>query len=205
MIDRALRGRKELVLAPLADAMPRRLHPTAITFVALLPGLGAALAAARGAVVPAVALWLVNRALDGLDGTLARRSGRQSALGAYLDILCDVIVYAVIPLGIAAGQDSRAAWIAAASLLGTFYVNVISWSYLSAVLEGRGAGARAGGELTAVTMPGGLIEGAETVVLLAVALAVPDWSVTVMWVMAAGVTISVAQRAAWATRHLGTL
>ena len=73
---------------------------------------------ARAAVL-ALGLWLVNRLLDGLDGTLARRSGRQSERGAYADILADVIVYAAIPLGIAAGQDDRAAWIAAGALLAT--------------------------------------------------------------------------------------
>jgi phosphatidylglycerophosphate synthase len=203
VIDRALRRHKEMVLAPIARLTPRGVHPSAITAVALVPGLGAAVAAAAGEPALAVALWLVNRLLDGLDGTLARHSGRQSDLGAYADILLDVIVYAAVPLGIAAGQDSRAAWIAAAALLASFYVNAISWSYLSALLEGRGAGTSARGELTAVTMPGGLIEGAETVVLLGVALAVPDWSVTVMWAMAVGVAVSVAQRAVWATRHLG--
>jgi phosphatidylglycerophosphate synthase len=200
VIDHALRRRKEMVLTPIARAVPGGVHPTAFTAVALVPGLGAAIAA--GAPALALGLWLVNRLLDGLDGTLARRSGRQSELGAYADILADVIVYAAIPLGIAAGQGDRAAWIAAGALLASFYVNAISWSYLSALLERRGAGAGSRGELTAVTMPSGLIEGAETVVLLGLALAVPAWSVAVMWVMAAGVAISIAQRAVWAARRL---
>ena len=34
--------------------------------------------------------------------------------------------------------------------------------------------------------------------LFAIALAVPDWSVAVMWAMAAGVAVGVAQRALWA-------
>ena len=202
MIDHALRRHKEMVLAPIARAVPRGVHPTAFTAVALVPGLGAAIAAGAGAPALALGLWLVNRLLDGLDGTLARRSGRQSERGAYADILADVIVYAAIPLGIAAGRGDRAAWIAAGALLATFYVNAISWSYLSALLERRGAGARSRGELTAVTMPSGLIEGAETVVLLGLALAVPAWSVAVMWVMAAGVALSIAQRAVWAARRL---
>lgn len=202
MIDHALRRHKEMVLAPIARVVPHGVHPTAFTAVALVPGLGAAVAAGAGAPVLALGLWLVNRLLDGLDGTLARRSGRQSERGAYADILADVIVYAAIPLGIAAGQDDRAAWIAAGALLATFYVNAVSWSYLSALLERRGAGAGSRGELTAVTMPSGLIEGAETVVLLGLALAVPGWSVAVMWVMAAGVALSIAQRAVWAARSL---
>lgn len=203
MIDRALRRRKESALSPIARRVPRSLPPTAMTVAAALPGLGAAVAAGFGASALAVALWLLNRLLDGLDGTLARTTGRQSDLGAYADMLLDLVVYAAIPVGIAANQDSRAAWVAAAVLLASFYVNAIAWSYLSAILERRGAGAGSNGELTAVTMPPGLVEGAETVVVFAVALAVPDWSVALMWAMAAGVLIGVTQRALWASRALG--
>lgn len=203
MIDRLLRHHKDVALAPVARITPARVHPSAVTALALVPGLGAAVAAALGQPVLALALWLLNRTLDGLDGTLARRSGRQSDLGAYADILLDVVVYAAIPLGIAVGQDTRAAWIAASVLLASFYVNLISWTYLSAILERRGSGAQARGELTAVTMPAALIEGAETIVLLGLALAVPDWSVGVMWAMAALVAIGVGQRAVWAARNLG--
>jgi phosphatidylglycerophosphate synthase len=203
VIDRALRRRTEVVLAPVARLAPRRVHPTAITVAAVVPGLGAAVAAGAGEPVLAVALWLLNRMLDGLDGAVARQAGRRSDLGAYADIVLDVVVYAAIPIGIAVGRDSRAGWIAAAVLLGAFYVNAIAWSYLSALLERRGAGAGARGEVTAVTMPAGLVEGAETVVLFAVALAVPGWSVAVMWAMAAAVLVGVAQRAVAASRTLG--
>ncbi|MGD9696144.1 MAG: CDP-alcohol phosphatidyltransferase family protein [Thermoleophilia bacterium] len=202
MIDRALRRRKEVVLAPVVRLVPRSLHPTALTVAAVIPGLGAAVAAAVGEPGLALALWLANRILDGLDGAVARRTDRQSDLGAYADMLLDAVVYAAVPLGIAVGQDSHAAWIAAAALLASFYVNAISWSYLAALLERRGEGAAARGHLTAVTMPPGLVEGAETVVLFAFALAVPAWSVPVMWVMAAGVAVGVGQRAVAAAHAL---
>jgi hypothetical protein len=117
-------------------------------------------------------------------------------------MLLDVVVYAAVPVGIAAGRADPHAWPAAAALLAACYVNGIAWSYLSALLERRGRGAGASGELTAVTMPPGLVEGAETVVLFAIALAVPDWSVPVMWAMAAAVATGVVQRAAWARRTL---
>jgi phosphatidylglycerophosphate synthase len=203
MIDRALRRRAQIALAPLVRATPRRVHPTAVTAAAVVPGVGAAVAAGAGLPALAVALWLANRVLDGLDGAIARTTGRGSDLGGYADILLDVVVYAAVVLGIAVGQDSRAGWVAAAALLATFYVNAISWSYLSALLERRGAGAAARGDATAVTMPPGLVEGAETIVLFTVALAVPGWSVAVMWVMAGAVLVGVAQRVVAARRALG--
>jgi phosphatidylglycerophosphate synthase len=202
MTDRVLRSRAEPILAPIARGLPSSVHPTAITLVAVVPGLGAGAAAALGASGLALALWLLNRALDALDGPVAREQGRQTDLGAFLDVLLDVIVYTAIPIGLAAGDGSRAAWLAAATVLGAFYVNAISWSYLAALLERRGEGAAARGERTAVTMPAGLVEGAETLVIFALALAVPAWTPEILWAMAGAVAITVGQRVVWAARNL---
>lgn len=198
MTDAYLRRPKEALLGPVARRTP--VHPTAITLVALVPGIGAALAAAAGRPALAVTLWLLNRLLDGLDGTVARQRDRQSDLGAYLDILSDFLVYAAVPIGLAANAGTQAAWIAAAALLAAFYVNTISWSYLAALIERRGI--RREGEYTSVAMPGGLIEGAETVVVYSLMLAVPAWSVALFWAMAGAVAITVGQRVVWALRNL---
>lgn len=202
MTDAVLRGPKEALLAPLARRVPWAVHPTAITLVAVLPGIGAALAAADGREALAVGLWLLNRLLDGLDGTVARQRERQSDLGAYLDIIMDFIVYAAVPIGLAAHIGGAGAWIAASVLLATFYVNTISWAYLAAILERRDTRHGRGEGYTSVVMPGGLIEGAETIVLYVVMLAVPSAAVAVFWAMAAGVVITIAQRIAWALRNL---
>lgn len=180
--------------------MPDRVGPIAVTLVAVVPGLGAALCAATGRPILATVLWLVNRLLDGLDGTLARARGRQTDLGAYLDILMDFVVYAAVPIGLAVNADTTNTWIAAAVLLASFYVNTISWAYLSALLARRER--ETSGQFTSVTMPGGLIEGAETVVLYALMLAVPSFAPTLFLAMAAAVVITIGQRMVWATRHL---
>ena len=198
MTDAYLRRPKEALLGPVARRTP--VHPTAITLVALVPGIGAALAAADGRSVLAVSLWLLNRLLDGLDGAVARQRDRQSDLGAYLDILSDFLVYAALPIGLAAKTGTQDAWIAAAVLLASFYVNTISWAYLAALIERRDLPRE--GEYTAVAMPGGLIEGAETVVVYSLMLAVPAWSTALFWAMAAAVAITVGQRVVWALRNL---
>ena len=108
-------------------------------------------------------LWIANRLLDGLDGTHARVHGRESQFGAYLDIVLDFVVYAAIPIAIAARQGTQAMAFAGLLLVASFYVNAASWMYLAAILEQRHEGATARGESTAVTMPPGLIGGAETV------------------------------------------
>ena len=48
----------------------------------------------------ALALILCNRFLDGVDGVMARLAGPTDR-GAYLDIVCDMLFYAAVPLGFA--------------------------------------------------------------------------------------------------------
>jgi phosphatidylglycerophosphate synthase len=202
MIDKVLREPKELVLRPLVRGPIRHVHPVAVTVLAAAVGLGAAVAASQGAPLAALVLWGLNRVLDGLDGTLARATGRQSDLGAYLDIVCDHVVAAALALGLAFAAGTPDALAAVALLLASFYVNGATWMYLAALLEKRRAGAAARGELTSVTMPGGLIEGAETILFYTLFLLFPGALVPLFWLMAALVLITAGQRVAWAARQL---
>lgn len=195
MIDRAVRPVKDRLLEPLAAVVPRWCGPLALTVAALVAGLAAAATAAAGLIAWSVTLWLVGRLLDGLDGAVARRRGTSSDLGGYLDILADTTVYAAVPIGVAIAVADRAAWIAVAVLLATLYVNVVSWAYLAALLEKRRAGAVANGESTSVHMPAGLVEGAETIVLYTLMLAVPSLAVVWFVLMAALVAVTVVGRA----------
>lgn len=204
MIDKVLRLPKEQVLAPIALRVLHSVHPTAITLVAAGVGLGAAVAAWQQAYIVGLALWLLNRTLDGLDGTVARINGKQSDLGGYLDILLDFVVYAALPLGLALSIGSSAAYISLAVLLAAFYINSGSWMYLAMLLEKRNRGAAAGGELTSVTMPGGLIEGTETIVFFALFLLFPQWIAPLFVLMTLLVLFTAGQRLLWATRNLGS-
>ena len=202
MFDEWFRVHKERWLAPLAAWLGRLFSPLALTLLALGLGLLSAGAAARAAWLPALALWLANRLLDGVDGVLARQSGRQSELGGYLDIVCDFAVYGAMPVAIALALDTRAAWLASTVLLASWFVNAASWMYLAAVLEKRGAGAAARGELTSVTMPRGLVAGTETVLFFIAFLLWPSHYAALAWVMTAGVAVGIGQRVAWAVRRL---
>jgi phosphatidylglycerophosphate synthase len=203
MVDKNLRRPKELLMAPLAGPL-RAVHPNMVTAAACLLGIACAIAAAQGAYVVAVVLWIVNRILDGLDGTLARLSGKQSDLGGYLDIVLDTVVYAAIPLGLAWSIGTPAAFVALAALLASFYINGATWMYLAALLEKRNNGAAAQGELTTITMPGGLIEGAETVLFFSLFLLLPNLLVPLFSLMAALTMVTAVQRVFWAMRALRT-
>lgn len=203
MIDKNLRRSKELLMAPLAAPL-RTVHPNLVTAAACLFGLACAVAAAQGAYPLAIGLWIVNRILDGLDGTLARLAGKQSDLGGYLDIVLDTVVYAAIPFGLALHNGTAAAFSALALLLASFYINGATWMYLAALLEKRNSGAAAQGELTTVTMPGGLIEGAETVLLYSLFLLLPQMLTPLFILMAVLTLITAGQRVLWAMRALRT-
>jgi len=201
MFDHLLRGFKDRLLAPLAMLL-RGVSPNLLSLVALVLGLSAAAAAARGAWGIGLALWIANRVTDGLDGTVARVANRQTDFGGYLDILLDFVVYAAIPLGFAVQSPDRVVLLWAVALEGIFFVNACSWMYLSAVLEKRASGARATGELTTVTMPPALVAGFETVVFFALFYLFPSRLPLLFGLMTALVAINVVQRLLWARRVL---
>lgn len=205
MVDKLLRTPKHALMLPIAARLPAR--PGPITAAAFALGLGAAAAGALGAGGWALALWIGNRFLDGLDGEVARLHDRQSDLGGYLDILSDFAVYALLPLGLVLGADpapGSGAWTSLAIMLAAFYLNAGSWMMLAAILEKRGRGAALRGERTSVTMPPALIEGAETVALFTLFLLLPGWLPWLFGITALLVAISALQRVAWAVRALGS-
>lgn len=188
MIDDRARRLSARLLAPLANKL--EVAPINLTVVGLLVGLGAAGAASQGWWLAALAGWLLNRLFDGLDGLVARRSDQQSDLGGYLDMVADVVVYGAVPIGVAFGRDERAVWVAAVVLVATFYVNIVSWLYLSALLEKRSLGAIQAGQTTSLAMPRGLIEGTETIALFTLLLAWPSVAGWTMAFMAAAVALT---------------
>ena len=202
VIDNRLRATKDRIVEPVVARMPRAFTPGRLTASSLVFCVGAALLAASGWRWWSVAAWLVGRVLDGLDGAVARRQGTQSDLGGYLDLIADSIGYAAIPIGIAASRGGTASWVACAGLLGSFYLNTISWTLLAAIAEKRNAGAAARGERTTIYMPSGLIEGAETIVLFTVMLALPAQAEALFLAMATLVTLTIGQRVLWAVRSL---
>jgi phosphatidylglycerophosphate synthase len=197
-----LRTPKEYLLRPIAHRPFRSVHPTAITLLALGVGLGAAAVAWQQMYMLALLLWLLNRLLDGLDGTVARMTQKQSDLGAYLDILSDTIVYAAIPLALALSVATPAAYLSVALLLGSFHLNTASWIYLAALLEKRKHGATSQREMTSVTMPSGLIEGGETIIFFCLFLLFPQAIVPLFLLMALLTLTTAAQHWRWAATHL---
>lgn len=201
MVDKLLRTPKRLIMQPAARQLGDT-HPGWITLLAFLAGLGCVLAAAFALYGLALTLWLANRVLDGLDGELARAQETQTDLGGYLDLMGDLAIYATLPIALVLADPSPAAWLTLSLMLAMFYVNAGAWMLLSGILEKRGRGAVSGGESTSLTMPTGLIEGAETVLLFSLFLLFPQLLPWLFGLCAVLVAATSVQRLAWAARIL---
>ena len=200
MIDQSMRVLKHQLLRSFTKGVARFVGPMPITLLALAVGLATAWAAALGATVAALALWFLNRIIDGLDGEVARFRGESSDLGGYVDMMGDVVIYAAIPLALAFAHGEPRVTAAILIMISSFYINVTSWAYLSALLEKRHA--ESGSRFTSIAMPSGLIEGTETIVVYALLIAAPGIIVQTALVAAAAGLISAAQRMIWAVRAL---
>jgi phosphatidylglycerophosphate synthase len=202
MFDEYLRRLKDRLFAPVARILGPGVSPDLITWLAFAAGMASAAAVLVDRLGLGLWLWLINRALDGLDGTQARVHARRTSFGAYLDIVLDFAVYAAIPAAMAMAGRSPGVTLAAVWLLAAFYVNAASWTYLAALLEQRDEGAASRGEVTAVTMPTGLVAGTETVIGYALFFLFPSAQAALFSIMAALVAGNVVQRLLWARRSL---
>lgn len=188
------------MLEPLARELPGA-SPTLLTAIALVLGLASAYAAWHGLFIPALALWLANRTMDGLDGVVARVHGKASDLGGYLDLVTDFVVYASIPAALALrpGADPGLAG-AAVLLLAAFYVNTVSWTVAAALLEKRADAPDSPRGSMSVVIPEGLISGGETILFFSLFFLLPRQQVALFHIMAALTALTVVQRVLWASR-----
>ncbi len=201
MFDAPLRGVKDRVGEPLAARL-NGVSPNIVTVMGFGIGLLAAASAVLDAHALALALWLISRALDGLDGLVARLHGRQSDFGGYLDILLDFGVYAAVPIGLVLGAPSPERYVALALMLATFYVNAASWMMLSAILEKRRWQTAGEPGLTTVVMPAGLIGAMETILAYCAFLIWPDQVVPLFIGFSVLVWLTILQRLVWAWRRI---
>ena len=120
----------------------------------------------------ALACIILNRLLDGLDGTLARLS-TPTDRGGFLDIVLDFIFYSSIPLAFAIADPSANA-LAAAVLIYAFIGTSCSFLAFATIAAKR--------QMSSTQFPnksfyylGGLTEATETIVLFGVMCLFPNY------------------------------
>lgn len=193
MFDIALRWWKDSLADPIARIIPSWISPTQVTGAAFVAGLLACFTAATSVSnAVAISLWAANRFLDSVDGSLARYRKVASDLGGFLDLLSDFIIYSMLPIAIAYGQDKGSYdidWVSIAILEATFHVNNFILFYSAAV-----AAQKDDQELTSVTMRPALIEGFESGLLFTAMLIWPQHINTWARIMSVGVVVGIIQR-----------
>ena len=204
MFDIQLRSLKDRVFDPCCQYIPSYVKPLHITEGAYVAGLLSCSCAIRSFTRLSLTFWFINRALDCLDGALARHRRSASDLGGFLDLLCDFIIYSLLPISISIGQNGTPhCWEAVAILETTFHVNNFILFYVAAVAEkGAKMDEAKSKELTSVMMRPALIEGMESGILFTLMLAFPGYVEAWSWLMAGLVTVGIVQRSLWVTMAL---
>ena len=165
MLDRAATRLLKSTLDAGAGALVRRgIGADAVTFTGFAIGIAAAVAIALNAYVAGLALLLISRIADGLDGAVARRT-QPTDRGAFLDITLDFLFYASIPLAFAIA-DPAANALPAAVLLAAFIGTGSSFLAFAALAEKRGL-ASADHPHKGIFYLGGLTEATETLTCFA--------------------------------------
>lgn len=166
----------------------------ALTFAGFAIGMGAALAIALHQFLAGLALLLLSRLFDGLDGAVARAT-TPTDRGGFLDITLDFLFYAAIPLAFALADPSANA-LAAAVLLAAFIGTGSSFLAFAAVAEKR--------QLTSVAFPdksfyflGGLTEATETLLAFAAMCLWPQHFAAIAYGFAVLCGITTALRIGW--------
>ena len=164
-------------LDPLLDRLAARLAaagatPNAITVGACAVGLLAAAAIAAQWYLIGLALLLMSRLGDGLDGAVASITGKTD-LGGFLDIVLDFVFYGAIPLGFVLA-DPAANAVAGAALIFSFYVNGGSFLAYAVMAEKRGLKTEKRGEKS-LFFTTGLAEATETIAFFVAFCLFPAW------------------------------
>ena len=169
-----------------------------VTFLGLAGALVAGLMLALGAHTwLALVPLLLSRLLDGLDGAVARATFKTD-FGGYLDIICDFVFYAVIPLAFVI-RDPALNGAAGAFLLAAFYVNGATFLGYAIMAEKRGLKTNAQGEKS-LYYAVGLLEGTETIVFFVFLCLVPDMFAPAAWTFGALCLVTAIARTVLARR-----
>ena len=173
MLDKAVQQALRPLMTRAARGLVRvGVGADAISVAGFALGMAAAGAIAFQQYLPGLALLLLSRLMDGLDGAVARAT-RPTDRGGFLDITLDFLFYAAIPLAFALA-DPAANALPAAVLLAAFIGTGSSFLAFAAVAEKR--------QLHSVAFPdksfyflGGLTEATETITAFAAMCLWPQW------------------------------
>ena len=195
MLDRFALRWLELLVSPLARQLVRRgVSADQITLAGFAIGLLAAALIAQRAYLSGLALLLLSRLCDGLDGAVARQT-RCTDRGGFLDITLDFIFYAAIVLAFAVAEPATNALPAAVLLAG--FMGTGSSFLAFAVIAAKRQMASTVYPAKSFYFLGGLTEGTETLLFLTMMCLWPAQFALLAWVFAGLCAVTTATRLWW--------
>lgn len=198
MFDDSIRPLFARLVTPAGRALSSwGVTPTVITWAGFaLAGAGAA-AIASGFRWVGLGFWLLSRIVDGLDGVVARVSGRQSAFGGYLDITLDMAAYSLMVVAFAhVHPQPPLLWQA---ILVGYVLTITTTLALSSAAERAARTLTAGNRTFQFTR--GIAEAGETTVVYALWVVFPSLLVPVGWTWCVLLVATAAQRS-WLAHQL---
>jgi phosphatidylglycerophosphate synthase len=201
MLDRPALRLLQPLLHPLARGLHRvGLGADALTWSGFAIGLAGAMAIALSQPLLGLALILLSRLCDGLDGTLARLT-QPTPRGAFLDITLDFLFYASIPLAFALA-DPPANALPAAVLLAAFIGTGSSFLAFAVLAERQGLHSEAYPQKGFYYL-GGFTEATETLICFALMCLWPQhfawWAYG--FAVLCGLTVATRIAAGWQVFH----
>lgn len=199
MFDERVRAVLPRTVGPLVRLLARTgVSPNAVSVASFAVSLAAAVLIAFGRPWAGMAVWIVSRAGDALDGILARETGRSSAFGGYLDITLDMAAYSAMVLGFAwAHPDLGIAW---AAVLAGYTLAITTTLALSNAAAAMGRSVSGTDRTFQFTT--GIAEAGETSAMYVLWVTLPAWLSVLVWLWVALVYLTVVQRSRLAWRVL---
>lgn len=201
MLDKAIqRALKPLMTRAARGLVRLGVGADAISLAGFAVGMGAATAIALQHDWVGLALLLISRLMDGLDGAVARAT-QPTDRGGFLDITLDFLFYASIPLAFAIAEPAQNA-LPAAVLLAAFIGTGSSFLAFAAVAEKR--------KLQSLAFPdksfyflGGLTEATETILAFTAMCLWPQWFPYIAYGFAVLCGVTIAMRIVWGWQRFG--
>lgn len=147
-----------------------KITPNALTLLGFIFGLFSCFSIAFEHYLAGLALILLNRLFDGLDGSLARLK-TMSDFGGYLDIVCDFLIYAGVAFAFAVASPANALWIA---FLIFSYTGAMTSFLAYAILAAKNNKQTEERGQKSLYYLGGLCEGTETIAVMILMCLLPD-------------------------------
>ena len=183
MFDGNWRSAVDRSLTPIGHSLRRTgITPDSITIFGIVMATVAAVTIGAGYLRIGLLFLLITGICDALDGAVARAAGSGSGRGAYFDSvsdrLTDALLFGGVAWHLAGAEPGRIMMLPVAVMAAAMFV-----SYQRAKAESLGYEAK-----------GGIMERAERVIMLALALLFPEILIPVLWIMLALTAVTALQR-----------